>query len=285
MKYDNEVMKCLYERASVRSYTDQDVSPEVLRKIIDAGCHAATGGNLQPYSIIEIRSQEKKEALMDTKCMQPIVRNAPVNLLFCIDWHRIENWAKANHAPYAMRQSYRHFWISFQDTIIAAQNVCTAADSMGLGSVYIGTVESCFEEVKSIFNLPEGVFPVVILSLGYPTKYPEPAPKLLYDDIVHQEAYVSQSADVVNDMMNKKYSGRRAPLSDKNLDLLHEVTATIFDKEKADEAINYAKELGYIHPVQRYFGLHYVAHELRKGNQDFLNSLRSSGYEWLDRDF
>ena len=75
------------------------------------------------------------------------------------------------------------------------------------------------------------------------------------------------------------------PLTDKNLNLLHEVTATIFGEEKANEATNYAKELGYIHPVQRYFGLHYVAHELRKGNQDFLNSLRSSGYEWLDRDF
>ena len=141
MKYQNDVMKCLYERASVRSFTDKEVTDEVLRSIIDAGCHGATGGNLQPYSIIEIRSQEKKQALMDTGTMQPIVKNAPVNLLFCIDWHRIENWAKANKAPYVLRESYRHFWIAFQDTIIAAQNICTAADSLGLGSVYIGTVD------------------------------------------------------------------------------------------------------------------------------------------------
>lgn len=285
MNYPNETIQCLYERASVRSFTDQEVTDETLRMIIDAGCHAATGGNLQPYSIIEIRSHEKKEALMATKKMQPIVRNAPVNLLFCIDWHRIEKWAKANHAPYTMRQSYRHFWIAFQDTIIAAQNVCTATDALGLGSVYIGTVESCFDEVKSIFNLPEGVFPVVIVSLGYPTKYPEPAPKLLYDDIVHKETYQSISDDAINEMMDKKYNGRTTPLTDKNIDTLYEVAEEVHGKEYADKSIAYAMQKGSIHQSQRYFGLHYVANFMRKGNQDFLNSLKQSGFDWIDTDY
>lgn len=278
-------MKCLYERASVRSFTDKEVTDEVLRSIIDAGCHGATGGNLQPYSIIEIRSQEKKQALMDTGTMQPIVKNAPVNLLFCIDWHRIENWAKANKAPYVLRESYRHFWIAFQDTIIAAQNICTAADSLGLGSVYIGTVESCFDELRPMFNLPEGVFPVVILSLGYPTKYPETASKLLYDDIVHHEEYQSQDNQTVNAMMERKYGASKTPLSQRNLETLHKTTKNVHGKEYADNAIDYAKNLGHIHTVQRYFGLHYVADEVRTGNKAFLNSLRKAGFEWLDKDY
>ncbi len=285
MKYQNEVIKCLYERASVRSFTDKEVSKEVLNTIIDAGCHAATGGNLQPYSIIEIRSQEKKQALYDTGVMQPIVKNAPVNLLFCIDWHRSEEWAKANYAPYALRQSYRHFWIAFQDTIIAAQNVCTAADSLGLGSVYLGTVESCFDELRPMFNLPEGVFPVVIVSLGYPKKYPEPAKKLLYESIVHKEAYSSPEKIKINSMMNEKYMNRNSPISEQNLEKLFSTTKNVHGVEYANKAVEYAKKLGHIHMAQRYFGLHYVADEIRKGNQAFLDSLKKAGFDFVDTDY
>lgn len=278
----NEVLKCLYERASVRSFTKEEVSNEDLRTIIDAGCHGATGGNLQPYSIIEIRSDEKKDALMATECMQSIVKQAPVSLLFCIDLHRIEQWAKLNHAPYSMKQSYRHFWIAFQDTIIAAQNVCTAADSIGMGSVYLGTVESCFDELKPMFNLPEGVFPVVILSLGYPTKYPAPANKLLYDDIVHQESYSEISNDRLNKMMDLKYKGRKTPLSKKNKETLYETAKDVHGITYAKEAIAYAEKLGHIHTAQRYFGLHYAANLTRQGNPEFLNTLKKYGFEWIE---
>lgn len=286
MNFPNEVIKCLFERASVRAFTNQEVTDETLKMIIDAGCHGATGGNLQPYSIIEIRSEEKKDALMKTGCMQPIVKNAPVNLLFCIDWHRTEKWAESNHAPCALRESYRHFWIAFQDTIIAAQNTCTAADALGLGSVYIGTVESCFDALRPMFELPQGVFPVVIVSLGYPVKYPAPAPKLLYDHVVHKESYHEASKEAINEMMNHKYQDRTpSPLSDKNLDKLYETTHAISGADEAKNAINYAKSLGHIHFAQRYFGLHYVANYMRKGNQDFLDSLKKAGFDWIDTDY
>ncbi|MDM8533967.1 nitroreductase family protein [Clostridiaceae bacterium HSG29] len=283
MNYPNEIIKCLYERASVRSFTNQEVTKETLRTIIDAGCHAATGGNLQPYTIIEIRSKEKKEALMATGCMQSIVRNAPVSLLFCIDWHRIEKWAKINHAPHVLLESYRHFWIAFQDTIIAAQNICTATDSLGLGSVYLGTVESCFDELRPMFNLPNGVFPVVIVSLGYPNKLPEIAPKLLYDEIVHHESYQTIDADTIDKMMTKKYGNKKsAPLTEKNLLKLYKASKEVHGEDYANASITYAKELGHIHPAQRYFGLHYVANEIRQGNKEFLDSIRLAGFDWIN---
>lgn len=282
MNYENEVMKCLYERGSVRTFSDKEVTNDVLRSIVDAGCHAATGGNLQPYSIIEIRSEEKKDALMATGKMQSIVKKAPVNLLFCIDWNRSQQWANLHHAPFAALQSYRHFWIAFQDTIIAAQNVCTAADSVGLGSVYIGTVESCFEEVKEMFKLPKGVFPVVILSLGYPEREPVIAPKLLSDIIMHQEEYQVMNDDLLNKAMNEKYGNRKTPTSDKNLATLYEVSKNVHGVSFAERAVEYAKQNESIHPVQRYFGLHYVADQIRTGNGRFLASLRDSGFEWVD---
>lgn len=281
MKYENETMKWLYERASVRAFEEKDIQDDVLNRIIDAGCHGATGGNLQPYSIIKIKSKEKKKALMDTECMQNIVEKAPVNLLFMIDWNRIKRWAEANNAPFVCEKSYRHFWIALQDTIIAAQNTCTAADCMGLGSVYLGTVESCFMELKDIFNLPKGVFPVVIVSLGYPKKYPSPAPKLLNDVIVHDEEYREMPIEDLNKAMYNKYGEKKAALSDKNLAELYRVTKKVHGEERAEAAVEYAKEIDGVHMAQRYFGLHYSADWSATGNGDFLKALEEYGFEWI----
>ncbi len=283
MNYSNETMKCLYERGSVRSFEEKDIPEDVLTEIINAGCHAATGGNLQPYSIISIRSNEQKKALMDTGTMQPIVEQAPVSLLFMIDWHRIERWARDNHAPFSALDGYRHFWIAFQDTIIAAQNICTAADSLGLGSVYLGTVESCFDELKPMFDLPNGVFPVVIVSLGYPKKAPEIAPKLLEDVIIHKERYREMPMDELNFHMDKKYSQRQTPpLTEKNLNTLYKVTKAVNGYDAAQKALNYAKDYGSIHMAQRYFALHYAADWSRTGNSDFLKSLKHYGFTFAD---
>lgn len=277
----NETLELLNQRGSVRSFTKKAVSNETLKTIINAGCHSATGGNLQPYSIIEIRSPEQKKALMATGVMQSIVRKAPVSLLFVIDWHRIEQWAKDNHAPFTAKEGFRHFWIGFQDTIIAAQSICTAADSLGLGSVYLGTVESCFDELKPMFDLPDGTFPVVIVSLGYPTKQAPIASKLMYEDIVHKEKYKKIDLNKLNTAMDKKYP-RRTPLTPRNIKTLYNVTKEVDGEHSAKESIDYAKEIGKIHTAQRYFGLHYMANWSRTGNKQFLDSLRLYGFTFVD---
>lgn len=170
-KYPNQTLKLLVERASCRSFSDKKVSPDVLQLIFAAGVHAPTGGNLQPYSIIKIENDETKQKLAEMG-EQGIIGKAPVLLLFCIDWRRIERWAKLEVAPFTATSSFRHFWISFQDTIICAQNICTAADSLGLGSVYIGTILEFFTDIRDMFQLPKGIFPVVLLCLGYPKVKP-----------------------------------------------------------------------------------------------------------------
>ncbi len=171
-QYVNDTMRLLFERASCRTFQDKPIEDNILNDIINAGLHGATGGNLQPYSIIKITSKERKSRLVDECGMQNIVANAPVNLLFCIDWRRLGQWAEASHAPFTATKSYRHFWIALQDTIICAQNICTAADTLGLGSVYIGTVESCFMEIKEICSIPSGVFSCCLIKPWIPHKIP-----------------------------------------------------------------------------------------------------------------
>ncbi|QUH30633.1 nitroreductase family protein [Vallitalea guaymasensis] len=280
-EYQNETMKLLYERASCRSFQDKDIEEDLLNQVIDAGLHGATGGNFQPYSIIKITSEETKKRLVDECEMQKIVANAPVNLLFCIDWRRLGRWAEACNAPFTATKSYRHFWIALQDTVICAQNICTAADSVGLGSVYIGTVESCFMELKSICNIPEGVFPVVLLSLGYPTKYPAPRNKLGVEALVHNEQYQDLDIEELIKLHDEKYEHKTLPITEEKLQTIYEVTADVSDKSNAENIINTIKEQGHINMAQRYFGLHYMANWTCTGNQEFIDTLINYGFDWI----
>jgi nitroreductase len=286
INYSNETMKLLYERASCRNFKEMEIPKDILNEVMDAGLHAATGGNLQPYSIIKITEPETKKRLVDECDMQKIVENAPVNLLFCIDWRRVALWAEACNAPFVATKSYRHFWIALQDTVICAQNICTAADSVGLGSVYIGTVESCFMELKSICNLPEGVFPVVLLSLGYPTKYPEPAKKLGIEALVHEETYCDLPIEKLMQLQDEKYNHKTFPNSESNLSQIKEVASDIGGEEYAEIMIRKIKEVGHINMAQRYFGLHYLANETCIGNKAFIEALLAYGFTWIEgKDF
>lgn len=281
-KYSNKTMEILYERSSIRLFKERDIEANLLNEVIGAGLRAPTGGNLQPYSIIKITDSTDKSKLVDTCGMQNIVEHAPVNLLFCIDWRRTERWCKSQNAPFAGRNSYRHFWIALQDTIICAQNICTAADSVGLGSVYIGTVESCFRELKEIFEIPEGVFPVVLLSIGYPNEDIKVKNKLDESVIVHDGKYSDINIDTLASKMSEKYKSKTFPLSERNITTAHKVAEEIGGKKYADSLIENMKSIGHINAAQHYFLLHYKANETCIGNEDFLKVLKDYGFTWID---
>ncbi|MBU1469128.1 MAG: nitroreductase family protein [candidate division Zixibacteria bacterium] len=151
-QYLNETIRLLHERSTCRSFEDKKIPEEVLQQILDAGIHAPTGGNLQPYSIIKVENVETSKRLGELCEQQDFIGTAPVNLIFCIDWHLLKRWAEIEYAAFTATISFRHFWISFQDTVIAAQNICIAADALGLGSVYIGSVLECLRSFARCFN-------------------------------------------------------------------------------------------------------------------------------------
>lgn len=281
-KYSNKTMELLHERGSCRKFLDKTIPDEILNEVLGAGIHAATGGNLQPYAIIKITEKENKQRLVDECHMQSFVKQAPVNLLFCIDWRYIGRWAEECHAPFVASKSYRHFWIALQDTVIAAQSICTAADSVGLGSVYVGTVESCFKELKEYFNIPVGVFPVVLVSMGYPVNKPSVCNKLGVECLVHNEKYEDIPIDKLMKLQNEKYDYKKFPASEKNISQIYEVANEVGGKEYADDMINYIKVQGYVNVPQRYFGLHYKANWSCDSNSYFKDTLKSHGFTWID---
>lgn len=281
-QYPNETMKLLIERASCRNFADTKIPPDVLHFILEAGIHAATGGNLQPYSIIKIENDETKRTLAE-KCGQAFIGKAPVLLLFCIDLHRLERWATLQVAPFTATSSFRHFWISFQDTMICAQNICTAADAMGLGSVYIGTVMEFIADVRDMFQLPQGVFPVVLLCLGYPKTRPQPRKKLGVDVVVHAERYHDMEDQELVDAFEEKYPGQKVWITPERLEMISQVCQEVHGQEFATRCIDHIQKSGYINPVQRYYGLHYRANRMPKGNDDFLKLMEEFGFHWFKK--
>jgi nitroreductase len=276
----NETVRLLIERASCRNFVDKAIPPDVLQLILEAGIHAPTGGNLQPYSIIKVEDGETRRNLAE-RCGQAFIGRAPVLLLFCIDFRRLQRWASLEIAPFTATSSFQHFWISFQDTIVCAQNICTAADALGLGSVYIGTVLEFFDDAREMFQLPEGVFPVVLLCLGYPKTRPSLQNRLGVEVVVHAERYHEMADQELLEAFNEKYGGYTVEITEERLETIADVCRKVHGEEFASRCIARIRENGYISPVQRYFGLHYRADLKPEGNAAYLQLMEVFGFGWF----
>ena len=281
-RYPNETMKLLLERSSCRNFTDQKIPKEVLRTILEAGAHSASGGNLQPYSIVKIEDNAKKQKMAEM-CGQNFIGKAPMLLLFCLDLHRLERWAELEVAPFTASSSFLHFWVSFQDTIICAQSICTAADSMGLGSVYIGTVIEMPAQLQSMFKLARGVFPVVLVCLGYPVARPKVAGKLDLDVFVHSEQYCDLEDEQLLAAYNKKYKDVRLPITQERLETILKVCRRVQGEEFAEKCAQKINHDGFVNRAQHYFGLHYKADMMAEGNEEYLRLMEQFGLGWFKK--
>lgn len=281
--YPNETIRLLIERSSCRSFFDRPIPEHIMNLILESGCRAATGGNLQPYSIIKVENRETRTKLAELCGDQPFIASAPVDLIFCLDFRRLSRWAELEIAPFSATQSFRHFWISFQDTIIAAQNICTAADALGLGSVYVGTVLECLRELKQLLKLPEGVFPVVLLSLGYPKVRPASKKKFGIETVVHSETYHDLPDRDLLAAYNAKYPDWKKEITDDRLETIAQVCRKVHGDRFAEVCLAKIREQGYINAVQNYFGLHYRADQMPHRNNEFLQIMKEYGFEWLER--
>ena len=287
MRYPNETIQLLFERSSCRSFLDKKIPKNVLSIVLEAGIHAPTAGNLQPYSIIEIQDLRSRRKLAEM-CGQKFIGEAPVLLLFCIDWHRNERWAELEVAPFTATSSFRHFWVSFQDVIVCAQNICTAADSMGLGSVYIGTVIDFPAEILALFRMPESVFPVVMLCLGYPAKRPKPRNKLGIKTVVHKGRYSEMKDKQLLRAFNEKYRtedsrNQTIPITLDKMKTIINVCHETHGKEFAEKCKQRIEANGYINMAQYYFGLHYKADIMPTGNDEYLKLMERSGLKWFKK--
>ena len=198
----NEVIRQLYARKSIRAYTEQEIGKAEKDAILRAAAEAPTAGNQQLYTILDITDQTLKEKLVDTCDHQPMIAKAKMVLIFCAD---CKKWYDAYLAVGCdtRKPGVGDLLLAVGDAMIAAQNTVTAAESLGIGSCYIGDIMENCEEQRALLNLPEYVVPVGMLIFGYPTEQQlrRPKPKRVeMKYIVHENGYSPLSDQELEEM-------------------------------------------------------------------------------------
>ena len=208
-----ETIKLMKAHTSVRRFKEQALPQEDLTEILTVAQMASSWKNFQSYSVIVIRSQEKKDALYEL-VPQEAIRQSAVFLLFVGDLNRAEKGAQL-HTDNFQPQGVEGILISSVDAALAAQNALLAAESLGYGGVIIGLVRYKSEEVAELFNLPDYTYPVFGMALGIPNEEHEVKPRLPLNQVVFEEEYQEQTVDVIEayDRVQADYAGARATTS------------------------------------------------------------------------
>ena len=205
-----ETIKLMKAHTSVRRFKEQEIPQEDLNTILSAGQMASSWKNFQSYSVIVVRSQEKKDALFEL-VPQEAIRQSAAFLLFVGDLNRAEKGARL-HTDVFQPQGVEGLLITSVDAALAGQNTLLAAESLGYGGVIIGLVRYKSVELAELFKLPDYTYPVFGIALGVPNQQHDVKPRLPLENIVFEEEYQEQSTEAIEtyDRVQTEYAGARA---------------------------------------------------------------------------
>ena len=195
---ENEILQALSARKSVRVYTDEPVTAEERAAILNAAFQAPTAGNQQLYTILDITDAALKARLADLCDHQPFIAKGPLVLVFLADCRRWLQAYKAAGIEDVRTPGAGDLLLAMADTCIAAQNAVTAAESLGIGSCYIGDIIENVEQMREALHLPEYVVPACMLVFGRPTDQQKARPKparFAEQAIVCENTYCDRTAD------------------------------------------------------------------------------------------
>ena len=201
----NDIIRQLYDRKSVRVYTDDPIDEPIVQEILQAAAMAPTAGNQQFYTIIRVTDQALLDRLAESCDHQPFIAKGKLVLVFCADCLK---WYKAFSALGCgpREPGPGDLLLAVDDALIAAQNAVVAAESYGIGSCYIGDIMENIEEQREILGLPDYVFPAAMLVFGYPTQGQKDRKKPRRADmkyIVHENRYKEPDEDDLFGMFGK----------------------------------------------------------------------------------
>ena len=225
---------------SIRAYTDQPIMAEQLDEILAAAQQAPSSSFLQADSIIRITDKVLRTQIMQLSAEQPYIASAAEFLLFCADFNRHKQIV-----PDAKTGFVEQLLIGATDAAMMGQNALVAAESLGLGGVYIGAVRNHPAEIGELLGLPELVIPLFGLCLGYPAQDPQVKPRLPRALIVHENRYQPLNKTLLaqyDDDMRAYYESRTS--NNKDQSWSSQITA-ILGKEARPYMLGYLQQQGY----------------------------------------
>ena len=188
---NNKAIEIMLNRKSIRRYTDEMPSDELIQTIVRAGQQAPFAS--QNYSLLLSRQQ-------------PLPFRAPLLFTICVDLHKIElimkrrNWKIVSNDLFALI-------FGIQDATLMAENMVTAGESLGMGSCFLGAAPYKADKISKQYRLPKRVFPLVQLAMGYPAENPPPRPRYPLEFVLFEDSYPDLSDEMVEQAMKQMDDG------------------------------------------------------------------------------
>ncbi|MFB0917555.1 MAG: NADPH-dependent oxidoreductase [Clostridiaceae bacterium] len=193
MKY-NETIDLQVNHRTIRDYKEEGLREEDLKTLLEVARRTASSSGMQAASIIRVTSVEMKKEFAKI-CRQKYVEKVPELLIFVMDQYRNNNLAKETGAEFHHGDDMDKFFQGFTDASIMAQNVVVAAESLGYGTVFFGSILNDPEKTIKLLNLPKLTFPVVGLGIGMPNQEPQLKPRMDMEFRVFENGYVRHDGE------------------------------------------------------------------------------------------
>lgn len=151
-------MNSIFKRRSIRQYTNQNVSDEDVRKLLEAAMCAPSASNVRPWHFIVVRDKSIMEELSLTHQYAAMVKNASVAIVVCGDY---------------TLHSHKDYWTL--DCSAATENILIEVTELNLGAVWVAVFprETRIEHVRNLLKLPENIMPLCIIPIGHPAEKPD----------------------------------------------------------------------------------------------------------------
>lgn len=183
----NETIKTQLNHRSIRQFKPKALTQEEVDLLVDVARHTSTSNFRQAYSIISITDQKLKEQIAEI-ANQPYIPKAGHLFVVVVDQRRNTLIAEAKGAEALVQGSPERFISAFSDAMIATQNMVVAAESSGMGAVYLGSILNDNAKLSELLKLPKYVYPAVGLAVGWPDQEPQLKPRLPRH-VIHMENY------------------------------------------------------------------------------------------------
>lgn len=191
------------QRRTIRKYTQQPITDELLNQLLEQAMRTQTMGNLQLYSVIVTRDEEQKQRLAPAHFNQPMVTQAPVVLTICADFRRTTDWCLNRQADPGY-DNMLSFVNANTDALLFTQTISLLAEQAGLGVCFLGTTIYQPQAICEALSLPALVVPVATLTIGWPDENPEQSERLPLSAIRHDEHYLPYTPQRIDELYADK---------------------------------------------------------------------------------
>jgi FMN reductase (NADPH) len=191
---NTSVIDQIHKHNSIRKYKTEPLPVGLIETIVSAGQRAATSSNLQTYAVIAVTDAAKKTEIAHWCGDQAHIIEAPVFMAWCADLSKLDRAAQLRQLPHS-HEYVESFLVSAIDVALAAQNAVLAAESLGLGTCYIGGLRNNTRQIIRLLGLPPLVFPLFGLTVGWPAAAPIQRPRLPQQAMLHWEGYSRKHED------------------------------------------------------------------------------------------